>query len=76
MAKLLYGGGLRLMGCLRFRVIDRNFAPRQLIVRDGKGLEEQINLLPESLIVRLQAHVAHVKRLHAQGMAQGVGPVS
>jgi integrase len=75
MAKLLYGGGLRLMECLRLRVKDLDFAPRQIIVCDGKGLEERINLLPESLIVPLQAHVAHVKRLHAQDVAQGVGRV-
>jgi integrase len=60
---------------LSLRVKDLDFAPRQIIVRDGKGLEERINLLPESLIVPLQAHVAHVKRLHAQDVAQGVDPV-
>jgi integrase len=37
MAKLLYGGGLRLMECLRLRVKDLDFAQRQIIVRDGNG---------------------------------------
>src|SRR6266511_5883921 len=40
MAKLLYGGGLRLMECLRLRVKDLDFAQRQIVVRDGKGMEE------------------------------------
>ena len=42
MAKLLYGGGLRLMECLRLRVKDLDFAQRQIIVRDGKGMEDRV----------------------------------
>jgi hypothetical protein len=34
MAKLLFGGGLRLMECRRLRVKDLDFAQRQIIVRD------------------------------------------
>jgi site-specific recombinase XerD len=69
MAKLLYGGGLRLMECLRLRVKDLDFAQRQIIVRDGKGMEDRVTMLPESLIIPLQEHVAHVKRIHAQDVA-------
>ena len=75
MAKLLYGGGLRLMECLRLRVKDLDFAQRQIIVRDGKGMEDRVTMLPESLIMPLQEHLSHVKRIHAQDVAQGVGPV-
>jgi integrase len=76
MAKLLFGGGLRLMECLRLRVKDLDFAQRQIIVRDGKGMEDRVTMLPESLISPLQEHLSHVKRLHAQDVAQGVAPVS
>ncbi|RPJ38186.1 MAG: integron integrase [Planctomycetaceae bacterium] len=76
MAKLLYGGGLRLMECLRLRVKDLDFTPRQIIVRDGKGMEDRVTMLPESLIMPLQEHLSPVKRIHAQDVAQGVGPVS
>jgi site-specific recombinase XerD len=69
MAKLPYGGGLRLMECLRLRVKDLDVAQRQIIVRDGKGMEDRLTMLPESLIIPLQAHLAHVKRLHAQDVA-------
>jgi integron integrase len=75
MAKLLYGGGLRLMECLRLRVKDLDFTPRQIIVRDGKGMEDRVTMLPESLIMPLQEHLSPVKRIHAQDVAQGVGPV-
>jgi integron integrase len=75
MAKLLYGGGLRLMECLRLRVKDLDFAQHQIIVRDGKGMEDRVTMLPESLIIPLQEHLSHVKRLHARDVAQEVGPV-
>jgi integron integrase len=75
MAKLLYGSGLRLMECLRLRIKDLDFAQRQIIVRDGKGMEDRLTMLPESLLKPLQEHVSHVKRLHAQDVAQGLGAV-
>jgi integron integrase len=75
MGKLLYGSGLRLMECLRLRVKDLDFAQCQIIVRDGKGMEDRITMLSESLISPLQEHLLYVKRLHAQDVAQGVGPV-
>ena len=37
MGMQLYGGGLRLMACLRLRVKDLDFERLQLTVRDGKG---------------------------------------
>jgi integrase len=37
MVKLLYGGGLRLMECLRLRVKDIDFGMNQIAVREGKG---------------------------------------
>jgi integron integrase len=75
MAKLLYGGGLRLMECLRLRVKDLDFAQRQIIVRDGKGMEDRVTMLPENLVGLLQEHLSHVKRLHAQDVTHKVAPV-
>ena len=37
MALQLYGGGLRLMECLRLRVKDLDFERLQVTVREGKG---------------------------------------
>jgi integrase len=75
MAKVLYGTGLRLMECLQLRVKDLDFAQQQIIVRDGKGMDDRVTMLPESLIIPLQDHLAHVKPLHAQDVAQRVAPV-
>ena len=49
MALLLYGGGLRLMDCLRLRVKDLDFGYHQIIVRDGKGAKDRIQIVQELL---------------------------
>lgn len=76
MARLLYGSGLRLMECVRLRVKDVDFAQRQIIVRDGKGQQDRLTMLPETLIVLLQQHLQHVKRLHEADLAKGYGASS
>jgi site-specific recombinase XerD len=50
MAKVLYGAGLRLMECLRLRVKDLDVAQREIVVRDGKGLNDRVTVLPASLV--------------------------
>ena len=75
MAKLLYGTGIRLMECLRLRVKDLDFAQQQIVVRDGKGMDDRITMLPASLVVPLQEHLSRVQRLHAQDVTQKVAPV-
>ena len=75
MAKLLYGSGLRLMECIRLRVKDIDFAQHQIVVRDGKGEQDRITILPDSLIELLQEHMQRVKRLHQDDLAKGYGQV-
>ena len=75
MAKLLYGSGLRLMECVRLRVKDIDFAQRQIIVRDGKGMEDRVTMLPASLVTPLKEHLQRVKRLHEEDLARGYGSV-
>ena len=75
MGWLLYGSGLRLMECVRLRVKDVDFAYRQLIVRDGKGMKDRVTLLPERLHEPLRLHLAKVKALHEEDLAQGNGSV-
>ena len=48
-AKLLYGSGLRLSEALALRVKDVDFDYGQLQIRDSKGGESRLMMLPESL---------------------------
>ncbi len=75
MAKLLYGSSLRLMECVRLRVKDIDFAQHQVIVRDGKGMEDRVTMLPASLVTPLKEHLQRVKRLHEKDLAKGYGSV-
>jgi integron integrase len=73
--KLLYGSGLRLNEGLRLRVKDLDFAHRQIVVRDVKGNESRVTMLPESLIEPLQQHLKYAKQLHQTDLDQGYGSV-
>jgi integron integrase len=74
-AKLLYGSGLRLSEGLRLRVKDIDFAQAQIIVRDGKGGNSRITMLPISLIDLLKDHLQTVQKQHQQDLEQGHGSV-
>jgi integron integrase len=73
--KLLYGTGLRQTECLQLRVKDLDFAQKQLIVRDGKGMKSRVTMLPTSLVEELQFHLQIIKRLHQQDLEKGYGSV-
>ena len=75
MGQLLYGSGLRLMECVRLRVKDVDFALNQLVVRDGKGQKDRVTLLPQRTREPLRLHLARVKALHDEDLAQGHGRV-
>lgn len=75
MARLLYGSGLRLLECLRLRVKDVDVDRRALFVRDAKGNEDRVTMLPDSLVEPLMEHLRAVKRLHEDDLARGYGAV-
>lgn len=75
LASLLYGSGLRLQEGLRLRVKDIEFARREIVVRDGKGSKDRMTVLPENIILPLQAHLARVKTLHERDIDAGFGEV-
>jgi integron integrase len=74
-AKVLYGSGLRLSEGLNLRVKDLDFAQRQIVVRDAKGRESRVTMLPNSLVEPLTQHLLWVKRIHQQDLEQGYGSV-
>ena len=74
MAKVMYGGGLRLMECLRLRVMDLDFAKSQVYVR-GKGGKDRLTTLSPSIYDDLEAHLLHVKKLHETDLDDGYGDV-
>jgi integron integrase len=74
-ASLLYGGGMRLMEAVRLRVKDVEFARREIVVREGKGFKDRVTMLPEAVVAPLKAHLAKVKALHDEDLAQGYGEV-
>lgn len=72
---LLYGCGLRVMEALRLRVKDIDFGQMSIIIRDTKGHEDRVVMLPESLIDTLQEQVEKAERIHAKDLSNGFGSV-
>jgi integrase len=75
MAALVYGGGLRLMECLRLRVKDIDFQYRPLVIRDAKGQKDRVTLLPQNLFEPLRNHLVRVRALHENDLREGYGCV-
>jgi len=61
------------MECVRLRVKDIDFAYQQITVRDGKGAQDRVTMLPQSLQMPLQHHLAKVQLLHAEELQEGYG---
>jgi integron integrase len=75
MASLLYGSGLRLLECLCLRVKDIDFVSNQITVRDGKGGQDRVTMLPLNLKNALRQHLQGVKSLHEREVSEGFGSV-
>lgn len=76
MAQLLYGSGLRLMECLRLRVKDVDFDHLAITVRDTKSDRDRVTILPQSLVIPLQEHLAQVRKLYEADRAGNLPGVS
>ncbi|GMR15100.1 MAG: hypothetical protein BMS9Abin30_0720 [Gammaproteobacteria bacterium] len=73
MAGLMYGTGMRLMECVRLRVMDVDFGNGHIMVRDGKGQKDRVVPLPNRYLEALQVHIAQRRELHRQDLAAGQG---
>ena len=74
-SSMLYGSGLRLLECLRIRVLDIDFKSNQIIIRDGKGSKDRISILPVSIKDILKAKLEDIKKLHLRDLKKGYGGV-
>lgn len=74
-AALLYGAGLRIMEAVRLRVKDVDFGRNEIIVRDGKGEQDRVTMLPRALIPQLRAQIEFVRQRHQQDLKRGYGEV-
>ncbi len=75
MAQILYGSGLRIMECLRLRIKDIDFDNHRIIVFDGKGGDDRVTMLPDSVIPLLKTQIDRVTALHHKDLAAGFGSV-
>jgi integrase len=57
MARIIYGGGLRLHECLNLRIKDIDFRRHRLIVRAGKGGKDRETLLATQIKEDLSNHI-------------------
>ncbi|MCK6568533.1 MAG: integron integrase [Chloroflexi bacterium] len=73
MAQIMYGAGLRLMECLRLRIKDIDFDNHRILVYDGKGGDDRVTMLPDSMIAPLRQHIERVQLLHKKDLAKGLG---
>jgi len=74
-ASLLYGSGLRLMEGVRLRVKDVDFERYELIIRQGKGAQDRVTMLPTSTVAPLKEQLQKVRVLHQADLKVGLGAV-
>lgn len=75
MFQLMYGAGLRHLECRRLRVKDIAFDEGHLIVRNGKGDQDRITVLPESCREALREQIRVVRVRHEEDRELGGGEV-
>lgn len=74
-ACLLYGSGLRLMECMRLRIMNLDFDHRAIYIINGKGAKDRIVTMPDELITPLKHHMHTVKNVHNKDLHDGFGEV-
>ena len=75
MANLLYGCGMRLMECIRLRVLDIDFDYHQILIRNAKGNKDRVVPIPQKLVEQIHEQLSNVKTLHNEDLAEGLGKV-
>ncbi|ODB93201.1 hypothetical protein A3194_00410 [Candidatus Thiodiazotropha endoloripes] len=73
--QLMYGTGMRVMECVRLRLLDLDFDYRNIVVRAGKGKKDRTVPMPDLLISPLQVQVEQVQAQHKNDLKAGFGSV-
>jgi integron integrase len=60
---------------MSLRIKDLDFAQQQIVVRDTKGHESRVTMLPNTLAPFLLDHLQRVRNLHERDLQQGYGAV-
>lgn len=75
-ASLLYGSGLRLLEALTLRVKDLDLGRCEIRVRNAKGQNDRLTMLPRGLVPALEEQIRRVRRRHQADLKQGAGWVA
>jgi integron integrase len=75
LVQIMYGSGVRLMECLRLRVKDIDFENHRILVYDGKGGDDRVTMLPDSILAPLREHLQQIRVIHQKDLAAGFGSV-
>jgi len=75
MARLIYGGGLRVSECCELRVKDIDFDQGLVFLRAGKGDKDRSTLLADVGREELRAHLRDNQRLHEVDRRAGLAGV-
>lgn len=75
MAALLYGAGLRVNECCTLRVQDIDIALKTITVRNTKGQNARVIMLPDRLVRSLERHLLWRQQLHVNDLNSGAGYV-
>jgi len=71
MARIMYGGGLRLSELLRLRVQDIDFANGYLTIHAGKGDKDRTTLLPLAVRGELKERLQSVREMFEKDLKEG-----
>ena len=63
------------MEVLRLQVKDIDFVHKEFTVREAKGDQDRITMLPTKLIAGLHKQLEYAKALHDLDLAEGYGAV-
>jgi len=76
MAKIIYGGGLRISECIRLRIKDLDFERSSVVVRSGKGDKDRETIFPESTKDDFRYHIDRIRTLYEKDREQDIAGVS